>query len=59
MDVLEPPAFDRDAYKQRNTVERCVNRLRQWRGLATRYDKTATIFLAALHIAGLYVWSSR
>lgn len=53
------PAFDRDAYKQRNTVERCVNRLRQWRGLATRYDKTATIFLAALHIAGLYVWSSR
>lgn len=61
VDVLEPPAFDRDAYKQRNTVERCVNRLKlkQWRGLATRYDKTATIFLASLHIAGLYMWSSR
>lgn len=33
-----PPAFDRDAYKQRNTVERCINKLKQWRGLATRYD---------------------
>ncbi|MEV0781307.1 hypothetical protein AB0I63_37580, partial [Streptomyces sp. NPDC050428] len=31
---------DRDAYKQRNTVERCINKLKQWRGLSTRYDKT-------------------
>jgi transposase len=31
-----PPAFDRQAYKQRNTVERCINKLKQWRGLATR-----------------------
>jgi len=30
-----PPAFDREAYKQRNTVERCINRLKQWRGIAT------------------------
>lgn len=36
-----PPRFDRDAYKQRNTVESCINRLKQWRGLATRYEKTA------------------
>ncbi|CAM5330944.1 hypothetical protein SGRIM128S_02215 [Streptomyces griseomycini] len=36
-----PPAFDREAHKQRNTVERCINRLRQWRGIATRYEKTA------------------
>ncbi len=28
-----PPAFDRDAYKQRNTVERCINKLKKWRGL--------------------------
>ncbi len=33
-----PPAFNREAYKQRNTVERCINKLKQWRGLATRYD---------------------
>ncbi|QDN64089.1 transposase [Streptomyces sp. S1D4-14] len=31
-----PLAFDREAYKQRNTVERCINRLQQWRGISTR-----------------------
>jgi transposase len=54
-----PPGFDRDAYKRRNTVERCINRLRQWRGLATRYEKTATVFRAALHIAGIFLRSAR
>nr|WP_246339195.1 IS5 family transposase [Streptomyces lunaelactis] len=50
-----PPAFDRKAYKQRNTVERCINRLKQWRGIATRYERTATIYLAGLHIAGIFL----
>ncbi|WP_437099823.1 IS5 family transposase [Streptomyces sp. enrichment culture] len=54
-----PPAFDPEAYKQRNTVERCINRLKQWRGIATRYEKTATIYLAGLHIAGIFLWSAR
>ncbi|WP_453066582.1 IS5 family transposase [Streptomyces massasporeus] len=54
-----PPAFDRDAYKQRNTVERCINRLKQWRGIATRYEKTSTIYLAGLHVAGIFLWSAR
>ncbi|MGX1114951.1 transposase [Streptomyces ambofaciens] len=54
-----PPAFDRDAYKQRNTVERCINRLKQWRGIATCYEKTATIYLAGLHMAGIFLWSAR
>lgn len=54
-----PPAFDREAYKQRNTVERCINRLKQWRGIATRYEKTATIYLAGVHIAGIFLWSAR
>lgn len=54
-----PPAFDREAYKQRNTIERCINRLKQWRGIATRYEKTATIYLAGLHIAGIFLWSAR
>ncbi|MFD6988586.1 IS5 family transposase [Streptomyces sp. NPDC059943] len=53
-----PPALDRQAYKQRNTVERCINKLKQWRGLATRYDKTATSYLAALHLAAIYIWSA-
>lgn len=48
-----PPTFGRDAYKQRDTVERCVNRLKQWHGLATRYDKTAAIYLAGLHVAAI------
>ncbi|WTP70456.1 IS5 family transposase (plasmid) [[Kitasatospora] papulosa] len=54
-----PPVFDREAYKQRNTVERCINRLKQWCGIATRYEKTATIYLAGLHIAGIFLWSAR
>ncbi len=54
-----PPAFDREAYKQRNTVERCINRLKQWRGIAACYEKTATIYLAGLHIAGIFLWSAR
>ncbi|MFD3587794.1 IS5 family transposase [Streptomyces sp. NPDC058683] len=53
-----PSAFDRETYKQRNTVERCINRLKQWRGIATRYEKTATIYLAGLHIAGIFLWSA-
>src|SRR5690606_4529843 len=51
-----PPAFDRETYKQRNTVERCINKLKQWRGLPTRYDKTATIYLAGLHLAAIFIW---
>ncbi len=41
-----PPSFDRETYKQRNLVERSFNLLKQWRGLATRYDKHATIYRA-------------
>lgn len=53
-----PPAFDREAYKERNTVERWINRSQQWRGIATRYEKTASIYLAGLHIAGIFLWSA-
>ncbi|GFE27567.1 IS5 family transposase [Streptomyces nigrescens] len=53
-----PQAFDHETYKQRNTVERCINRLKQWRGIATRYDKAEIIYLAGLHIAGIFLWSA-
>jgi transposase len=33
--------YDREAYKRRNLIERCVNRLKQFRRIATRYEKTA------------------
>ena len=50
-----PPAFDRETYKQRNTVERCINRLKQWRGIATRYDQYATTFLGGVLLAALVI----
>lgn len=43
-----PPAFDRQMYKHRNTVERGFGRLKQWRGVATRYDKYAMTFLGGV-----------
>jgi transposase len=52
-----PPGFDADSYKQRNTVERCINRLKQWRGLAARTDKLAIAYQAALHLAAILIWA--
>lgn len=52
-----PPAFDKQLYKQRNVVERCFNRLKQWRGLATRYDKTTKSYQAAVTLAALLMWA--
>jgi hypothetical protein len=40
-------------------VERCINRLKPWGGIATRCEKTATIYLAGLHVAGIFLWSVR
>lgn len=46
-----PPAFDPDIYAQRNTVERSIGRIKQWRGIATRYDKYAITYLGGLTLA--------
>ena len=51
-----PPAFDADLYRQRNTVERGFNRLKQWRGIATRYDKYATTYLGGITLASLITY---
>ncbi|MGW6483571.1 transposase [Streptomyces sp. NPDC055059] len=51
-----PPAFDKQVYKRRDVVERCFNRLKQWRGIATRYDKTAESYKAAVTLASLLMW---
>jgi transposase len=51
-----PPGFDRCVYRRRNVVERCFNRLKQWRGLATRYDKTRESYQAAVTIASILLW---
>ena len=50
------PGFDRDVYKRRNVVERCFNRLKQFRGLATRYDKRGWNYRAFVVIAVLLLW---
>ncbi len=47
---------DAGRYRQRNVVERCVNRLKQWRGIATRFDKRAANYRAAVVIVSLILW---
>ncbi|MFK4196892.1 IS5 family transposase [Streptomyces sp. NPDC033754] len=54
-----PPGFDVETYKERNTVERCIARLKQWRGLAMRTDKLAIAYQAALHLAAILIWARR
>lgn len=51
-----PPAFDRELYKARNVVERRFNRLKQFRAIATRFDKLATRYKAGVHLAALILW---
>ena len=51
-----PPAFDKVLYRERNTVERGFNRLKQWRGIATRYDKYATTYLGGVLLAALVTY---
>ncbi|MEU8680061.1 IS5 family transposase [Streptomyces sp. NPDC048611] len=48
-----PSAFDKQLYKRRNAVERCFNRLKPWRGITTRYDKTTESHQAAVTHASL------
>jgi transposase len=51
-----PPAFDREEYKRRNVVERCFNRLKQFRDLATRYAKRAAYYRSELILAATILW---
>ncbi|MDP9861054.1 transposase [Streptosporangium brasiliense] len=51
-----PVSHDEGLYRDRNTVERCINKIKQWRGPATRYDKTPESFLAGLHLCGALIW---
>jgi transposase len=51
-----PVSYDTELYRDRNTVERCINKIKAWRGLATRYDKTHESYLAGLHLRGAVIW---
>ena len=51
-----PVDFDAEAYKGRNVVERAFNKLKEWRGLATRYDKHALIYRGGMVLASIVLW---
>ena len=48
--------IDDHIYALRNRIERCFNRLKNWRRLATRYDKTAESYLGFVLVAAVRLW---
>ena len=52
----QPPPLDRSLYRMRYRVECFFHDLKRFRAVATRYDKTATCYLAALHVASMLLW---
>lgn len=51
-----PPGFDESRYKARNTVERAINKIKQFRAVATRYDKRRYIYLGTVTVAAFLIW---
>lgn len=49
-------AHDVNLYRDRNTVERAISKMKDWRGIATRYDKTPASYLAGLHLRVATIW---
>jgi hypothetical protein len=48
---IRTTTFDKARYRERNVIERCINRLKQWRRVATRYEKLAANYVAVILIA--------
>jgi transposase len=48
--------FSKRKYKSRNLVERCINKLKQFRHIATRYDRHASAYLAFAKLAAVRLW---
>ena len=51
-----PPHFDAEDYKGRNVVERFFNRMKNWRGLASRFDKYAVVYRGSVVLAAIVDW---
>lgn len=53
---LQPVAYDEELYRQRNRVERMFGHLKDWRGIAMRYDRCAHTFFSAICIAATVIF---
>ena len=53
---LQPPHLDPLTYRDRNQVERLINRLKQFRRVATRYDKLAHSYAAFVQLRAITLW---
>jgi hypothetical protein len=51
-----PPNFDAERYRERNTVERCIDKLRQLRAVPTRFDKREVIHQGTIDVASSKIW---
>jgi transposase len=51
-----PVGIDAHDYKNRNVIERAFNQLKNWRGIATRYDKHALIYRGGVVLASILLW---
>lgn len=51
-----PISFDAQEYKRRNLIERCNQKLKSWRGIATRYDKLPQMFEGAVNLVSARIW---
>jgi putative transposase len=52
----DPRPYDADLYKERNTIERFFNKLKQFRRVATRYDKLLANFMGFVKLAAIAIW---
>jgi transposase len=52
----DPRSYDKDLYEARHLVENFFAKLKQYRAIATRYDKRAIHFLGAIHLAAAVIW---
>lgn len=50
------PSFDADSYRERNVVERAINKLRTTRAVATRYDKRDFVYRGTIDVAAIRIW---